>query len=131
MARDGLCDLQVKVGKDVKADLERVAVIQREVAVGQRCGSTPIGYSKDAGEVRGIAQSEGIELFEQPCDDRTGMPMPPSPVSTVPLMLDSPSAPSPTSTMRLTSKGSATASSSSSGSAALPPEGSPASSQWA
>jgi len=89
----GFATFKVKVGKDVDADLERVGVIQRAVA-----GRATLrldanrAYSRDAGErFAASLDPDGIELFEQPCDDRDwDANAAVARVSTVPLMLDEP-----------------------------------------
>jgi L-alanine-DL-glutamate epimerase-like enolase superfamily enzyme len=89
----GFKTFKVKVGKDVDADLERVAAIQRAVA-----GRATLrldanrAYSKEAGEKFAASlDPEGIELFEQPCDDRDwDANAAVARVSAVPLMLDEP-----------------------------------------
>jgi L-Ala-D/L-Glu epimerase / N-acetyl-D-glutamate racemase len=89
----GFATFKVKVGKDVKADLERVAVIQRAVA-----GRATLrldanrAYSQAAGEKFAASlDPDGIELFEQPCDDTDwDANAAVARVSTVPLMLDEP-----------------------------------------
>jgi L-alanine-DL-glutamate epimerase-like enolase superfamily enzyme len=89
----GFATFKVKVGKDVAADLERVAAIQRAVA-----GRATLrldanrAYSQGAGEKFAASlDPEGIELFEQPCDDKDWEANAAvARVSTVPLMLDEP-----------------------------------------
>jgi L-alanine-DL-glutamate epimerase-like enolase superfamily enzyme len=89
----GFRTFKIKVGKDVEADLERVAVIQRAVA-----GRATLrldanrAYSREQGEqfARSLDPA-GIELFEQPCDsDDWDANAAVADVSTVPLMLDEP-----------------------------------------
>ena len=89
----GFRTFKIKVGKDVEADLERVAVIQRAVA-----GRATLrldanrAYSREQGEqfARSLDPA-GIELFEQPCDsDNWDANAAVAHVSTVPLMLDEP-----------------------------------------
>lgn len=89
----GFRTFKIKVGKDVEADLERVAVIQRAVA-----GRATLrldanrAYSREQGEkfARSLDPA-GIELFEQPCDsDDWNANAAVADVSTVPLMLDEP-----------------------------------------
>ena len=89
----GFRTFKIKVGKDVEADLERVAVIQRAVA-----GRATLrldanrAYSREQGEqfARSLDPA-GIELFEQPCDsDDWDANAAVAHVSTVPLMLDEP-----------------------------------------
>jgi L-Ala-D/L-Glu epimerase len=83
----GFRTFKIKVGKDVEADLERVAVIQCAVA-----GRATLrldanrAYSREQGEqfARSLDPA-GIELFEQPCNSDAV-----ANVSTVPLMLDEP-----------------------------------------
>jgi L-Ala-D/L-Glu epimerase len=89
----GFATFKVKVGKDVKADLERVRVIQRAVA-----GRATLrldanrAYSQEAGEKFAASlDPDGIELFEQPCDDKDwDANAAVARASTVPLMLDEP-----------------------------------------
>jgi L-alanine-DL-glutamate epimerase-like enolase superfamily enzyme len=89
----GFATFKVKVGKDVEADLDRVVTIQRTVA-----GRATLrldanrAYSQQAGEKFAASlDPEGIELFEQPCDDKDwDANAAVARVSTVPLMLDEP-----------------------------------------
>lgn len=89
----GFRTLKVKVGKDVTADLARVAVIQEAVA-----GRATLrldanrAYSRDQGiEFARSLDPAGIELFEQPCDsDDWEANEAVAAASTVPLMLDEP-----------------------------------------
>jgi len=83
----------LKVGKDVDADLARVAVIQK--AVGER-GTLRLDANRAFNRENGMRFASalgpaGIELFEQPCDsdDWEGNAAVAA-VSTVPLMLDEP-----------------------------------------
>ena len=89
----GFRTFKVKVGKDVDADLERVAVIQKAVA-----GRATLrldanrGFNREDG-IRFAAALDptGIELFEQPCDsDDWDANAAVAAASTVPLMLDEP-----------------------------------------
>ncbi len=89
----GFRTFKVKVGKDVDADLERVAFIQQAVA-----GRATLrldanrGFNREDG-IRFAAALEptGIELFEQPCDaDDWDANAAVAAASTVPLMLDEP-----------------------------------------
>jgi L-Ala-D/L-Glu epimerase len=89
----GFRTFKVKVGKDVDADLARVAAIQRAVA-----GRATLrldanrAYSRASGEKFAAAlDPTGIELFEQPCDDKDwNANAAVAAVSKVPLMLDEP-----------------------------------------
>jgi L-alanine-DL-glutamate epimerase-like enolase superfamily enzyme len=89
----GFRTFKVKVGKDVDADLARVAAIQR--AVGARATlrlDANRAFSRAQGERFASAlDPAGIELFEQPCDandwDANAAV---ARASTVPLMLDEP-----------------------------------------
>jgi L-Ala-D/L-Glu epimerase / N-acetyl-D-glutamate racemase len=89
----GFRTFKVKVGKDVAADLDRVAVIQH--AVGNRATlrlDANRAFSRDDGmRFASALDPDGIELFEQPCgsDDWEANAAVAS-VSTVPLMLDEP-----------------------------------------
>lgn len=89
----GFRTFKVKVGKDVDADLARVACIQRAVT-----GRATLrldanrAYSRDDGiRFAAALDPEGIELFEQPCDsddwEANGAV---AKASAVPLMLDEP-----------------------------------------
>ena len=89
----GFRTFKVKVGKDVDADLDRVAFIQKSVA-----GRATLrldanrGFNREDG-IRFAAALEptGIELFEQPCDsDDWDANAAVAAASTVPLMLDEP-----------------------------------------
>ena len=89
----GFRTLKVKVGKDVDADLARVAAIQKAVA-----GRATLrldanrAFSRDDG-VRFARRLDptGIELFEQPCDsDDWAANAAVAGASPVPLMLDEP-----------------------------------------
>jgi len=89
----GFRTFKVKVGKDVDGDLARVAAIQRAVA-----GRATLrldanrAYSQASGEEFAAAlDPAGIELFEQPCDDKDwDANAAVAAVSRVPLMLDEP-----------------------------------------
>lgn len=89
----GFRTFKVKVGKDVDGDLARVAAIQRAVA-----GRATLrldanrAYSRASGEKFAAAlDPAGIELFEQPCDDKDwDANASVAAVSNVPLMLDEP-----------------------------------------
>jgi len=89
----GFRTFKVKVGKDVAADLERVAIVQHAAA-----GRATLrldanrAFSRDQGMAfAGALDPDGIELFEQPCDsDDWDANAAVAAVSTVPLMLDEP-----------------------------------------
>lgn len=89
----GFRTFKVKVGKDVEADLDRVAVIQSAVA-----GRATFRLDANRAFTReqGIAFASrldpaGIELFEQPCDaDDWAANAAVAAASPVPLMLDEP-----------------------------------------
>ncbi|MCS0496890.1 mandelate racemase/muconate lactonizing enzyme family protein [Ancylobacter mangrovi] len=89
----GFRTFKVKVGKDVEADLARVAVIQK--AVGERA-TLRLDANRAFSRAQGIAfasrlDPSGIELFEQPCDsDDWEANAAVAAASTVPLMLDEP-----------------------------------------
>jgi hypothetical protein len=90
---EGFRTFKVKVGKDVAADLERVAAIQRAVG---GAATLRLDANRAFDRAQGIAFAEkldpaGIELFEQPCDsDDWDANAAVAAVSTVPLMLDEP-----------------------------------------
>lgn len=89
----GFRTLKVKVGKDVEADLQRVAAIQ-EACSGRadlRLDANR-AFSKEQGMTFAQAlEPEGIELFEQPCNaDDWAANAAVAKVSRVPLMLDEP-----------------------------------------
>jgi L-Ala-D/L-Glu epimerase len=89
----GFKTFKVKVGKDLKADLRRVAAIQ-EVTIGQAMLRLDANRAFDQEQGCRFASSlnpDGIELFEQPCpaedwDANAAVAR----VSKVPLMLDEP-----------------------------------------
>ena len=90
---DGFQTFKVKVGKDVEADLARVAVIQRCV---RGRATLRLDANRAFSQAQGIAfasrlDAQGIELFEQPCGtedwEANGAV---AAASTVPLMLDEP-----------------------------------------
>ncbi|MEC5324143.1 mandelate racemase/muconate lactonizing enzyme family protein [Aurantimonas sp. A3-2-R12] len=89
----GFGTFKVKVGKDVDADLQRVAVIQ-EATRGRATLRLDANraYSREDGErFASRLDPEGIELFEQPCDaDDWDANAAVAAVSRVPLMLDEP-----------------------------------------
>lgn len=89
----GFRTLKVKVGKDIDADLRRVAIIQDAVAgrLTLRLDANR-AYSRDQGvEFARRLDPAGIELFEQPCDsDDWDANAAVAAASTVPLMLDEP-----------------------------------------
>jgi L-alanine-DL-glutamate epimerase-like enolase superfamily enzyme len=90
---EGFRTFKVKIGKDVEADLARVAVIQRCV---RGRATLRLDANRAYSRAQGIAfasrlDPEGIELFEQPCEadewEANGAVAAASPV---PLMLDEP-----------------------------------------
>ena len=89
----GFRTLKVKVGKDVDADLARVATIQ-QAAKGR--ATLRLDANRAFNREQGIAfashlDPDGIELFEQPCDaDDWDSNAAVAAASTVPLMLDEP-----------------------------------------
>jgi L-alanine-DL-glutamate epimerase-like enolase superfamily enzyme len=90
---DGFRTFKVKVGKDIDADLERVAHIQK--VLGGRATirlDANRAFTREQGMGFGAAlDPSGIELFEQPCDsDDWDANAAVAAVSTVPLMLDEP-----------------------------------------
>lgn len=89
----GFATFKVKVGKDVEADLHRVAAIQE--AAGGRASlrlDANRAFTRDQGMAfASRLRPEGIELFEQPCDaDDWDANAAVAAASTVPLMLDEP-----------------------------------------
>ncbi len=89
----GFRTFKVKVGKDVAADLARVAIIQR--AAGNRATlrlDANRAFSRDDGmRFASALDPAGIELFEQPCDsDDWEANAAVASISNVPLMLDEP-----------------------------------------
>lgn len=89
----GFRTFKVKVGKDVDADLARVAHIQK--AVGNRATlrlDANRAFKRDQGmRFASALDPTGIELFEQPCDsDDWDANAAVAVASTVPLMLDEP-----------------------------------------
>ncbi len=90
---EGFATFKIKVGKDVDADLERVATYQATIAGrGTIRMDANRAFSRDDG-IR-FARSlnpESIELFEQPCDDADwDANAAVAAASVVPLMLDEP-----------------------------------------
>lgn len=89
----GFRTFKVKVGKDVEADLARVAAIQ---AANRGRASLRLDANRAFSRDQGIAfasklDPEAIELFEQPCDsDDWEANAAVADASTVPLMLDEP-----------------------------------------
>ena len=90
---DGFRTFKVKVGKDVEADLARVAAIQRRV---RGRATLRLDANRAFSRAQGIAfasslDAQGIELFEQPCGaedwEANGAV---AAASNVPLMLDEP-----------------------------------------
>ncbi|HLT01628.1 MAG TPA: enolase C-terminal domain-like protein [Geminicoccaceae bacterium] len=89
--QEGFRTFKVKVGKDVRADLERVGVVQRALA-----GRAAIrldanrGFGREDGcRFAAALDPAGIELFEQPCAaDDWAANAAVAEVSTVPVMLD-------------------------------------------
>src|SRR5262249_47683411 len=91
--KEGFRTFKVKVGKDVAADLERVAIVQR--ATGNRATlrlDANRAYSREQGmRFASALDPAGVELFEQPCDsDDWDANAAVASVSTVPIMLDEP-----------------------------------------
>lgn len=90
---DGYRTFKVKVGKDVTADLARVAVIQRAIAgrATMRLDANR-GFSREDGIAFASAlDPQSIDLFEQPChSDDWEANGAVARVSPVPLMLDEP-----------------------------------------
>ena len=90
---EGFRTFKIKVGKDVEADIERFAWIQRCVAgrASLRVDANR-AYSREQGcRFASAIDPEGVELFEQPCDaDDWEANAAVAAVSTVPLMLDEP-----------------------------------------
>jgi L-Ala-D/L-Glu epimerase len=91
--KEGFRTFKVKVGKDVAADLERVAIVQR--AAGNRATlrlDANRAYSRQQGmHFASALDPAGVELFEQPCDsDDWDANAAVASVSTVPIMLDEP-----------------------------------------
>jgi L-alanine-DL-glutamate epimerase-like enolase superfamily enzyme len=89
----GFRTFKVKVGKDVEADLNRVAVIQKAVAsrASLRLDANR-AFDRDQGiRFASALDPAGIELFEQPCgSDDWDANAAVAAASTVPLMLDEP-----------------------------------------
>jgi len=90
---EGFRTLKIKVGKDVEADLERVALIQKAVA-GRATLRLDANRAFDREQGCWFASAlnpESIELFEQPCGaDDWASNAAVAKASTVPLMLDEP-----------------------------------------
>jgi len=89
----GFHTFKVKVGKDVAADLARVAVIQKGVGkrATLRLDANRAFTRNDGMRFASALDQAGIELFEQPCDaDDWDANAAVASVSTVPLMLDEP-----------------------------------------
>ena len=89
----GFRTFKVKVGKDVGADLARVALIQRAVGKGAtlRLDANRAFTRDDGMRFAAALDPAGIELFEQPCDsDDWDANAAVAAVSKVPLMLDEP-----------------------------------------
>jgi L-alanine-DL-glutamate epimerase-like enolase superfamily enzyme len=90
---NGFRTFKVKVGKDVAADLARVAVIQRATrghATLRLDANRAFSRDQALEFVRGL-DPEGIELFEQPCEaDEWSANGDVAAASPVPLMLDEP-----------------------------------------
>jgi L-Ala-D/L-Glu epimerase len=91
--KEGFRTFKVKVGKDVAADLERVAIVQH--ATGNRAMlrlDANRAYSREQGmRFASALDPAGVELFEQPCDsDDWDANAAVASVSTVPIMLDEP-----------------------------------------
>lgn len=89
----GFRTFKVKVGKDVAADLARVAAIQRSVAgrATLRLDANRAFSREDGVRFASALDPAGIELFEQPCDsDDWDANAAVAAASPVPLMLDEP-----------------------------------------
>lgn len=89
----GFRTFKVKVGKDVSADLARVAAIQRCVAgrATLRLDANRAFSREDGVRFAASLDPAGIELFEQPCDsDDWDANAAVAAASPVPLMLDEP-----------------------------------------
>jgi len=87
----GFRTFKVKVGFEVKGDLERVAVVQRAVAGRAllRLDANQAFTSEEGREFAAALDPHGIELFEQPCDkDDWSANAAVARVSRVPIMLD-------------------------------------------
>jgi L-alanine-DL-glutamate epimerase-like enolase superfamily enzyme len=89
----GFRTFKIKVGKDVKADLERVAAIQQ--IVGKRATlrvDANRAYTREEGVLFASSLNpHALELFEQPCDaDDWEANAEVASVSNVPMMLDEP-----------------------------------------
>jgi L-alanine-DL-glutamate epimerase-like enolase superfamily enzyme len=89
----GFRTFKVKIGKDVEADLERLAAIQEAVAgrATLRVDANRGFDEKDAVRFATRIDPEGVELFEQPCAaDNWNANAAVARASTVPVMLDEP-----------------------------------------
>ena len=87
----GFRTFKVKVGFEVKSDLERVAVVQRAVAGRAllRLDANQAFTSAEGQQFAAALDPQGIELFEQPCDkDDWSANAAVARVSRVPIMLD-------------------------------------------
>ena len=90
---EGFRTLKIKIGKDVDADLRRVAWIQKAVAgrAGLRIDANRAYSREDAIRFATQVAPDGIELFEQPCDaDDWDANAAVAGASPLPLMLDEP-----------------------------------------
>ncbi len=89
----GYRTFKIKVGKDVRADIERVGWIQHAVAgrASLRIDANRAYGRTDGCRFAAAIDTAGIELFEQPCDaDDWDANAAVAAVSKVPLMLDEP-----------------------------------------
>ncbi|MEK9723097.1 MAG: mandelate racemase/muconate lactonizing enzyme family protein [Rhodospirillaceae bacterium] len=90
---EGYRTFKIKVGKDVVADIERFAWIQTCVAgrATLRVDANRAYSREDGMRFAAAIDPAGVELFEQPCDDKDwDANAAVAGVSTVPLMLDEP-----------------------------------------
>ena len=90
---EGFATFKIKVGKDVDADLTRVAAYQSAIASRAtiRMDANRAFSREDGIRFARSLQPDGIELFEQPCDDADwDANAAVAAASVVPLMLDEP-----------------------------------------
>jgi L-Ala-D/L-Glu epimerase len=89
----GFRTFKVKIGKDVAADLDRVAMVQRVTGTRAtlRLDANRAYGCEDGMRFASALDPAGIELFEQPCDsDDWDANASVASVSSVPIMLDEP-----------------------------------------